>query len=104
MGEQLFFHASEVVTPDDFKGSKVAYFAQHFAAGDEVAFVVGIGQRGNVVGQQVGRLVTGWCARFVGFKLWQGLLFLLLMGEGTCKIICGLGASRRQCRSIAGQQ
>lgn len=53
LGEQLFFHASEVVLPDDFKGSKVAYFAQHFAAGDEVAFVVGTGQRGNLVGQQV---------------------------------------------------
>jgi len=56
LGEQLFFHASEVVTPDDFEGSKAAYFSQHLAAGDEVAFVVGTGQRGNIVGQQVKKL------------------------------------------------
>ena len=52
---QLFFHATEVQKPEDFKGNAIGYFKEHIGAGDEVEFVVGPGQR-NPVGLQVSNL------------------------------------------------
>ena len=48
LNEQLFFHGSEVVKPEEFKGNALSYFKEHIAAGDEVEFVVGAGQRSSV--------------------------------------------------------
>lgn len=59
MKEQLFFHYSEVVKPEDFKGSMLAYFKEQLATGDEVEFAIGPGRGNKAVGQKVGHFLRG---------------------------------------------